>query len=127
MSTEVDLFQGQAGAGVKGQHVAHAHGVAGQRRRQADHALVVGPAHGHHAVVLQDFLDGDQFPRLLVAQAGDDDQGFVQQHFLADGQASEVKQRGHTHAQFASALDDIGRLHAGGGDRHAGCGVAALE
>ena len=122
---QVDLLHAESGARIKRQHVAHPHLVLQQRVREADDALVVGPAHGHHPVVLEDLLDGDEFPRLLVPQAGDDHEGFVEQHFLPEVQLVEVQQRAHRDAQLAPALEDVHGLHAGGGDPDAGQRVAA--
>lgn len=112
----VDLLQSETGAPVHGHRVTDPHAPVAQRTREADDPLVIGAADDQHAVVTDQFLDGDHFAGLLETQSCDHHEGLVQQHFLADGELVDVDQGADPHTHLPPAVEDVhGLLHGGVG------------
>ena len=67
-----DLRAGQAleqqtGAGIHQQRVARPQLLADERRRQLDHPLLVGAAHDHRPMLVEQLLEGDDLAGQLGA------------------------------------------------------------
>ena len=102
-------FQRESGAVVHGHGVPGLRPLAPQPAGEQQHALLVRAAHGQHAVVVHDLLDGGHLAGALVVEQCHHHVVLVEQHPETGLARAERDERAHGHAHPAPGGQHVHR------------------